>query len=56
MLHPDMDDLLEVMNMITDKKIRVIIDKVFPLEKIAEAHHYSETERARGKIVISINR
>ncbi len=55
MLHPDMSDLREVMQMISDKKIRVIIDKVFPLEKLAEAHLYSETERAKGKIIISVN-
>jgi len=56
MLNPDMNDLREVMQMISDKKIRVIIDKVFPLEKLAEAHLYSETERAKGKIVISVNK
>lgn len=55
MLHPDMDDLKEVMQMIAEKKIKVVIDKVFPLDKIAEAHAYSETERAKGKIVLSIN-
>ncbi len=54
MLHPDMNDLREVMQMISDKKIRVVIDKVFPLEKLSEAHQYSETERAKGKIVISV--
>ncbi|MCB8998534.1 MAG: NAD(P)-dependent alcohol dehydrogenase [Bacteroidales bacterium] len=54
MLHPDMDDLREVMNMIATKKIKVIIDKTFPLEKMAEAHSYSETERARGKIVVVV--
>jgi NADPH:quinone reductase-like Zn-dependent oxidoreductase len=55
MLRPDMNDLKEVMQMISDKKIRVVIDKVFPLEKLADAHAYSESERARGKIVISVN-
>jgi NADPH:quinone reductase-like Zn-dependent oxidoreductase len=55
MLHPDMNDLMEVMKMIEEKKIRVIIDKTFPLEKLADAHRYSETERARGKIVITMN-
>jgi NADPH:quinone reductase-like Zn-dependent oxidoreductase len=55
MLHPDMDDLKQVMKMIEEKKIKVIIDKVFPLEKLADAHRYSESERAKGKIVISVN-
>jgi len=54
MLHPEMHDLEEVMNMIAEKKIKVVIDKVYPLEKLAEAHQYSESERAKGKIVISV--
>lgn len=54
MLHPEMHDLEEVMNMIAEKKIKVVIDKVYPLEKLAEAHEYSESERAKGKIVISV--
>lgn len=33
--------------------IRPIIDREFPLEKMAEAHHYAENRYARGKIVIS---
>jgi NADPH:quinone reductase-like Zn-dependent oxidoreductase len=55
MLRPDMNDLKEVMQMISDRKIRVVIDKVFPFEKLSDAHAYSESERAKGKIVISIN-
>lgn len=35
-------------------KVRPMIDKIFPLSKTAEAHAYSETGRAHGKIVISI--
>lgn len=34
--------------------IRPVIDRVFPLEGIAEAHAYSESGRARGKIAIAI--
>lgn len=32
--------------------IRAVIDRVYPLDEIAEAHRYIETGRARGKIVI----
>jgi NADPH:quinone reductase-like Zn-dependent oxidoreductase len=35
-------------------KLRPRIDRLFPLEKTAEAHVYSETGHARGKIVIQI--
>lgn len=34
--------------------IRAVIDRVFPLEAIAEAHAYSESGRARGKIAIAV--
>ena len=34
--------------------IRPLIDRVLPLDAIAEAHAYSETGRARGKIVIAV--
>ena len=32
--------------------IRPVIDRVYPLEQIVEAHTYLETGRARGKIII----
>lgn len=32
--------------------IRAVVDRVYPLEEIADAHRYSESGRARGKIVI----
>lgn len=34
--------------------IRPIIDKVFPLAEIRDAHRYSESNRARGKIVLHV--
>lgn len=35
--------------------IRPVIDRVLPLEAIAEAHAHSETGRARGKIIIQVS-
>ncbi|MBI3611191.1 MAG: NAD(P)-dependent alcohol dehydrogenase [Nitrospirae bacterium] len=35
--------------------VRPMIDKIFPLSKTAEAHAYSETGHARGKITIHIS-
>ncbi|WP_139923396.1 NAD(P)-dependent alcohol dehydrogenase [Hymenobacter sp. DG01] len=35
--------------------IRVVIDKTFPLPETAEAHRYSETGRAAGKIVLTVD-
>lgn len=34
--------------------IRPTVEKVFPLERVAEAHQLSETHRARGKIVLHV--
>ncbi|HJL33247.1 MAG TPA: zinc-binding dehydrogenase, partial [Polyangiaceae bacterium LLY-WYZ-15_(1-7)] len=34
--------------------LRPVIDRRFPLDRIAEAHRYVETGRARGKVVIDV--
>lgn len=36
------------------KEIRVVLDRTYPLEKIAEAHAYVEQGRSAGKVAISI--
>ena len=48
------EHLAEITRLIEGEKIRAVVDKVFPLEEVAEAHRYSETGRARGKIVIAV--
>ncbi len=45
-----------IMNLAEDGNLNPLIDRVFPLEQIAEAHRYAETGRARGKIVIQVRR
>ena len=35
-------------------KLKVIIDRELPLEKISEAHALSESRKAKGKIIIKI--
>lgn len=47
-------DLMYLKEQIEAGKIRSIIDRTYPLSEIAAAHAYSETERAVGKIVITI--
>lgn len=39
-------------NLVSERKLKVILDKEYPIEQIAEAHHYSETKRAKGKIIV----
>lgn len=44
----------EMASLAEDGAFSSIIDCVYPLDEIADAHRYSETERARGKIIIDI--
>lgn len=54
-VRPSGPDLNHLSLLIEQKKIVPVIDRVFTLEEIAEAHAYSETGHARGKIVIKIS-
>ncbi|MGD1911890.1 MAG: NAD(P)-dependent alcohol dehydrogenase [Rivularia sp. (in: cyanobacteria)] len=49
---PTTADLLYLNELIETGKLRVVIDCIYPLQELATAHTYSETERAKGKIVI----
>jgi alcohol dehydrogenase len=35
-------------------KLKPLIDRIYPVEQIRQAHEYSESGRARGKIVIRV--
>ncbi len=47
-------DLAYLKEQIEAGLIQAVIDRTYPLTEIAEAHAYSETERAVGKIAITI--
>jgi len=36
-------------------KVRPVIEKVFPLEQVGEAHRLSEAGHVRGKIVLKVS-
>lgn len=36
-------------------RLRVIIDRSFPLREVADAHRYIETKRTRGKLVLAVD-
>ncbi|MGF2039925.1 MAG: NAD(P)-dependent alcohol dehydrogenase [Nostoc sp. CmiVER01] len=50
---PNTKDLLFLKELIEAGKIRVVIDRTYPLQELAAAHSYSETGRAVGKIAIA---
>lgn len=48
--------LTELAKLVDDGKVKAIVNKVYPLERIAEAHLQSETKHVRGKIVLEIRK
>ena len=46
------DDLRAVADLMADGKVRSVIDRRYDLSQLAEAIRYSESGRARGKIII----
>ena len=52
--NPNNPDLVYLKELIEVGKIRVIIDRTYPLVELAAAHTYSESTRAVGKIAIKI--
>ncbi|MCB9682154.1 MAG: NADP-dependent oxidoreductase [Alphaproteobacteria bacterium] len=53
-LSPSGDTLAHAAALLDQGALRPVIDRVVPLDDIAEAHRYVETRRARGKVVIGI--
>lgn len=52
---PNADNLIYLSKLVCENKLKVYIDKTFTLEKIADAHKYSEMKHAEGKISIVID-
>lgn len=50
-----MRDLLKIRDMLASKRISTIIDRVYPLDQIKEAHTYVDSGRKRGNVILSIN-
>ncbi len=48
-------DVQWMIDHVTAGKIQVVIDRIYRLDEAAKAHEYSETGRARGKIVLIVN-
>lgn len=48
--------LTDIAKLIEEGKVKVVISKVYPLEKVAEAHLEVETKHVRGKIVLEIKK
>jgi NADPH:quinone reductase-like Zn-dependent oxidoreductase len=51
---PNRDDLNELNQLVAEKKIKMVIDKVFPLSETANAFRHFESGKFKGKIIISV--
>ncbi len=46
-------ELLEVLRLVQAKKLRPVVDRILPLEDVAEAHRHLESRSALGKTVLT---
>jgi NADPH:quinone reductase-like Zn-dependent oxidoreductase len=53
-MQPDGAALAQIGALVDADAISPLVDRVYPLERIAEAHEYCELRQARGKIVIDL--
>ena len=47
-------DLGVLVELIEAGAVRAVTDRIFPLEQVAEAHRYVETERKAGDVVVAV--
>ena len=48
------EDMNWLLKQVTDGHLRVVIDRTYALEDIAQAHNYSETGHVKGKLVVKV--
>ncbi|HZZ00331.1 MAG TPA: NADP-dependent oxidoreductase [Candidatus Baltobacteraceae bacterium] len=53
-MHPSGSELAQLGELIEQGKLRVVLDKTFPLENIADAFAYLERGHAKGKVVVTM--
>ena len=51
----DKEDIIFVKDLIETGNVKSVIDRVYPLKEVAEAHRYLEKGHATGKVIITMN-
>lgn len=54
LVEPDAAALTAIAGLVDSGAVRVGVDRTFPLEEVAAAHHLGETNRTRGKLVLTV--
>ena len=50
-----MRDLINIRDMLVSNKLTTIIDRVYLIDQIQEAHTYVDSGHKRGNVVLSMN-
>jgi NADPH:quinone reductase-like Zn-dependent oxidoreductase len=45
---------LEILKLVTAGRLNVLIDRVFPMADVAQAHAHLQARRAIGKVVLGV--
>jgi NADPH:quinone reductase-like Zn-dependent oxidoreductase len=53
-MHPSGSDLALVADLIEQGRLKVMVDRTYPFDRIAEAYAYLESGRAKGKVVVTM--
>ncbi|KOG91636.1 NADPH:quinone reductase, partial [Streptomyces varsoviensis] len=53
LVEPDATALTAIAGLVDSGAVRVEVERTFPLEEAAEAHRQGETNRTRGKLVLT---
>ncbi|MGD6809425.1 MAG: NAD(P)-dependent alcohol dehydrogenase [Candidatus Bathyarchaeia archaeon] len=49
------EDLLYLGGLLEERKIKSIIDRIYPLEDVVEAHRYAESGQKKGNITVTVH-